>query len=178
MSFALYFSQCSYPDARYYQTILSLVQLRRMHTSFPLKPFLPGLVDSLESSDGTVRECAKQAVIDIFTGTNISDMAKSELKKEMVKKNVRKSILDVVLARIFNPEPDKNVLDSDNVEVGDSKGDYLNQKPSLVANLSRTMIMELERPPTQTSLASPDIVPIYVRSVNRVLLVSNISTIP
>lgn len=146
------------------QTILSLVQLRRMHVSFPLKPFLPGLVDSLESSDGTVRECAKQAVIDIFTGTNISDMAKSELKKEMIKKNVRKSILDVVLAKILNPEPDRNVLDSDNVEVDNGKGDFMNERPPLVANPSRTTILDSERPSTQTSLTSPDIVPVYIAS--------------
>lgn len=149
-------------NSRCYQTIMTLVQLRRVHKSLPLKPFLSGLVDSLESSDGTVRECAKQAIIEMFTGANVSDTAKSELKKEMTKKNVRKTILDTVLFKIFNPETENGTRGSEGVGGVDSKNDDIVSKPSLAANPSQPMVLGLETPPNQTNTFTSEITPVYV----------------
>ena len=78
-----------------------MCQLRRQNTSLPLKPFLPPLVDLLEDTDGTVRECARQSVVELFTWPTVTDAARADLKKEMAKKNVRKTITDSVLAKLM-----------------------------------------------------------------------------
>jgi len=77
------------------------VQLRRAHQSFPIRSFVPALVDTLEDGDGTVRECAKQSVVEIFTGPGVTDAARTDLKKEMTKKNVRKAIVDSLLPKLL-----------------------------------------------------------------------------
>lgn len=58
-------------------------------------------MDLLEDTDGTVRECARQSVVELFTGSGVSDAARADLKKEMAKKNVRKTIVDSVLAKLM-----------------------------------------------------------------------------
>ncbi|KAG9032618.1 suppressor of tub2 mutation, partial [Serendipita sp. 407] len=68
------------------QSILTLVQLRRSNPRFPIRPFLTHLVDTLEDSDGGVRDCARASVIEIFTAAGVSDGARADLKKEMAKK--------------------------------------------------------------------------------------------
>lgn len=69
---------------------------------FPLKPYLPQLVELLEDTDGTVRECAKQSVVELFTSPTVTDAARADLKKEMTKKNVRKTIVDSVLQKLMS----------------------------------------------------------------------------
>ena len=83
------------------KSLLVLCQTRRQNSAIPLKPYLPHLVDLLEDTDGTVRECARQSVVELFTGPNVSDAARAELKKEMTKKNVRKTIVDSVQAKLM-----------------------------------------------------------------------------
>ena len=68
------------------QAILTLVHIRRVHHLFPLRPYLPHLVDALEDTDSTVRECARQSVVELFTGPGVTDTARADLKKEMAKK--------------------------------------------------------------------------------------------
>lgn len=41
------------------------------------------------------------AVIELFTGSNVTDAARADLKKEMTKKNVRKAIVDTVLSKLM-----------------------------------------------------------------------------
>lgn len=84
-----------------YQTIATLVHLRRAHPSFPIRPYLSQLVEALEDSDGTVRDCARTSVIEIFTAPGVTDAARADLKKEMTKKNVRKTIVDAVLGKLM-----------------------------------------------------------------------------
>lgn len=67
---------------------------------FPLKPYLPPLVDLLEDTDGTVRECARQSVVELFTGPTVTDAARADLKKEMTKRGVRKTIVDSVIQKL------------------------------------------------------------------------------
>ncbi|CDO74043.1 hypothetical protein BN946_scf185043.g93 [Trametes cinnabarina] len=83
------------------QSILVLVHIRRTHHMFPLRPYLPLLVDALEDTDSTVRECAKQSVVELFTGPGVTDAARADLKKELAKKGVRKTIADSVLTRVL-----------------------------------------------------------------------------
>ncbi|KZT33731.1 hypothetical protein SISSUDRAFT_992747, partial [Sistotremastrum suecicum HHB10207 ss-3] len=83
------------------QCILTLVHIRRRHPTFPIRPFLTPLVEALEDSDGTVRECARHSVIEIFTAPSVADAARADLKREMAKKNVRKGIVEEVLAKVL-----------------------------------------------------------------------------
>ncbi|KAG8776879.1 suppressor of tub2 mutation, partial [Serendipita sp. 398] len=84
------------------QSILTLVQLRRSNPRFPIRPFLTHLVDTLEDSDGGVRDCARASVIEIFTAAGVSDGARADLKKEMAKKGVRKGISDSILGQLMS----------------------------------------------------------------------------
>ncbi|KDQ10011.1 hypothetical protein BOTBODRAFT_36634 [Botryobasidium botryosum FD-172 SS1] len=83
------------------QTITTLVQIRNESPSFPIRPYLPLLVDALEDSDGIVRDCARSSVVILFSGPNITDAARHDLKNELTKKNVRKAIADGVLSKIL-----------------------------------------------------------------------------
>ncbi|OCB84439.1 hypothetical protein A7U60_g8425 [Sanghuangporus baumii] len=83
------------------QAILTLVHARRLNPMLPLKPYLPHLVELLEDTDGTVRECARQSVVELFTGPTVTDAARTDLKREMTKKNVRKAIVDSVLQKLM-----------------------------------------------------------------------------
>ncbi|KAI6047375.1 clasp N terminal-domain-containing protein [Pisolithus marmoratus] len=49
-----------------------------------------------------VRACATPAVTELFTGPGVTDAARADLKKEMAKKNVRKTIVDSVLSKLMN----------------------------------------------------------------------------
>ena len=83
------------------QAILTLVHIRRTHHLFPLRPYLPHLIDALEDTDPAVRECARQSVVELFTGPGATDAARADLKKEMTKKGVRKNIADAVLDKVL-----------------------------------------------------------------------------
>ncbi|KAF9246968.1 clasp N terminal-domain-containing protein [Melanogaster broomeanus] len=84
------------------QSILVLVNIRRAHHMFPIRSFLPLLVDALEDTDGNVRACATPSIIELFTGPGVTDAARADLKKEMTKKNVRKTIVDNVLTKLMS----------------------------------------------------------------------------
>jgi CLIP-associating protein 1/2 len=110
-----------------HKTIVTLVHLRRAHPSFPIRPYLPQLVDGLEDSDGTVRDCARNSIIEIFTAPGVTDAARADLKKEMTKKNVRKTIVDAVLGKLMaagsaantdvgSPPPTSATNDSDSTK--------------------------------------------------------------
>ncbi|KAF9263676.1 hypothetical protein L218DRAFT_927510 [Marasmius fiardii PR-910] len=83
------------------QSILTLVHIRRQFHMFPIRPYLPLLVGCLEDTDAHVRECARTSVVELFTGPGVTDAARADLKKEMTKKGVRKTIVDGVLAKLL-----------------------------------------------------------------------------
>ena len=87
-------------EKKYSQAILTLVHIRRAHHQFPIRPYLPQLVATLEDTDAHVRECARPSVIELFTGPGVTDAARADLKKEMTKKSVRKTIVDAVLSKL------------------------------------------------------------------------------
>jgi CLIP-associating protein 1/2 len=59
------------------------------------------LVSALEDSDSTVRETAKTSVVTLFTGPGATDAARADLKRELAKKGVRKTIVDTVLTKVL-----------------------------------------------------------------------------
>ena len=63
--------------------MIVLNAVRRLYPMFPLKTYLPSLVDLLEDTDGSVCECARQSVVELFTGPTITDAARVDLKKEV-----------------------------------------------------------------------------------------------
>jgi CLIP-associating protein 1/2 len=81
---------------------LTLTHIRRAHHLFPIRPYLSYLIDCLEDTDAHVRDCARQSVVELFTGPAVSDAARADLKKEMSKKSVRKAIVDDVLAKLLS----------------------------------------------------------------------------
>jgi len=83
------------------QSLLTLVDIRRAHHLFPIRPYVPLLVAALEDSDSTVRETAKTSVVILFTGPGASDAARADLKRELAKKGVRKTIVDAVLNKVL-----------------------------------------------------------------------------
>ena len=62
---------------------------------------MPLLVGSLQDSDSTVREAAHESIVTIFTGPSIGAAAKSDLRKELMKKGVRKAMADNILRRVL-----------------------------------------------------------------------------
>lgn len=85
-----------------WQTILALVEIRQLHHTFPIRPYLPQLVERLEDTDGTVRDCARSSVVALFTGPQVSDAARADLKNEMAKKGVRKAIVEDVQSKLLS----------------------------------------------------------------------------
>lgn len=111
-----------------------MVSIRRTHTQFPIRPYLSPLVDCLEDTDAHVRDCARTSVIELFTGPGVTDAARADLKKEMTKKNVRKTIMDVVLSKLLgtssvgsNPQSREG---SENGDATATKKEYI--PPSLM----------------------------------------------
>lgn len=113
------------------QSILTLVHLRRAQPQFPIRPFLSPLVDCLEDTDAHVRDCAKTSVIDLFSGPYVTDAARADLKKELIKKNVRKTIVDGVLSKLMAASLSSSVAHTGGSENGDdSSSSYV--PPSLM----------------------------------------------
>ncbi|KAL2824927.1 clasp N terminal-domain-containing protein [Aspergillus cavernicola] len=79
---------------------MSLVWLSAMnHTpNFLFRSYVPGVVACLEDADGAVRDTAKSTVIELFE--NAPPHAKSDLRRQLVANNVRKSIANHILAGI------------------------------------------------------------------------------
>jgi CLIP-associating protein 1/2 len=168
------------------QSILTLVYIRRAHHLFPIRTYLPQLVATLEDTDGNVRECARQSVVELFTGPGVTDAARADLKKEMTKKGVRKNIVDNVLAKLVSGGAGGGGVQSDGSENGDTdagvnstggKKEYV--PPSLAlqgrkhmgglgastgaGGMSRTVshgnVRELSRPASRTAMVSPPLPP-------------------
>jgi len=167
------------------------VHIRRIHHLFPIRPYLSYLIDCLEDTDAHVRDCARQSVVELFTGPAVSDAARADLKKEMSRKNVRKAIVDDVLAKLLskvsigsNPQSHEG---SENSE-GNGDKDYV--PPSLALQGKRPRVLsqvnsahpvatnesttkEIPRPSSRAAVSSPpppmtpsadnvDVVPVYV----------------
>ncbi|OBZ76525.1 Protein STU1 [Grifola frondosa] len=136
----------------------------------PIRPYLPALVEALEDTDGTVRECARVSVVELFTGPGVTDAARADLKKELTKKGVRKTIVDGVLSRYWR------AYCADEAETGAAVGS------SSGGTVSRTTshgnVKDMSRPSSRTAVTSPvpadgagsaggggsDVKPVYIAS--------------
>lgn len=78
------------------------MHIRRTHHLFPVRPYVSLLVDTLEDTDGSVRACATPSVIELFTGPGVTDAARSDLKKELTKKGVRKAMVDNIQSQLMH----------------------------------------------------------------------------
>lgn len=162
------------------QSILTLVDIRRAHHLFPIRPYLPILVGTLEDSDSTVRETAKTSVVILFTGPGVSDAARADLKRELAKKGVRKTIVDTVLAKVLGSD-NTGTAASEGIEAADvpqsqvtarkeyippslalqaqkaaGGSDILASGPSAVSRMvSHGSVKEPSRPASRTAMASP-----------------------
>lgn len=158
-----------------------LVQIRRAHHLFPIRPYLPQLVATLEDTDGNVRECARQSVVELFTGPAVTDGARADLKKEMTKKGVRKNIVDSVLAKLLagGNGGTASYPASEGSENGDTgaKNDYVppslalqGRKPNaglgkssgpggVPRNISYSSTRELPRSTSRSAMVSPSPTP-------------------
>lgn len=124
------------------QSILVLVAIRRVCPQFPFRPYLSLLVDCLEDTDAHVRDCARSSVVELFTGPGVTDAARADLKKEMVKKGVRKTISDGVFSKLLgvssvgsNPQSREG---SENGDAIPTKKEYI--PPSLLLQGKRPQL--------------------------------------
>ncbi|KAI9448289.1 clasp N terminal-domain-containing protein [Lactarius indigo] len=162
------------------QSILTLVDIRRAHHLFPIRPYLPVLVGTLEDSDSAVRETAKTSVVVLFTGPGVSDAARADLKRELAKKGVRKTIVDTVLAKVLGSD-NTSTAAGEGVEAANGPqsqvtakreyippslalqaqkaaggSDILASGPSTVSRMvSYGSVKEPSRPASRTAMASP-----------------------
>ena len=140
--------------------MLALSSIRKQVPSFPIRPFLPQLVECLEDTDGGVRDCARIVVVSLFTGRGVTDAARADLKSEMIKKGVRKTIVNDVLAKILAPSlTGSGSLNRELSELGSgeegsaSSSRILEQPRPLGASRSATM-PTLAREATNASIAT------------------------
>ncbi|KAI0356623.1 hypothetical protein OH77DRAFT_1423568 [Trametes cingulata] len=160
------------------QSILVLVHIRRTHHLFPLRPYLPYLVDALEDTDGAVRECARQSVVELFTGPGVTDAARADLKKELTKKGVRKTIVDSVLTKVLSGSagpstpPTMSDAGSENGDGAAASKEYvppsialMNRRPTATGSsgasapvsraASQGNVREMSRPASRAAVMSP-----------------------
>ncbi|KAB8337296.1 hypothetical protein FH972_021597 [Carpinus fangiana] len=76
----------------------------KMHAdqSMPFRNFVSPMVECLDHQDGTVRDCAKIALVDLFR--NAPGHAKSDLKRQLNAQNIRKSIASYIISQIEGAE--------------------------------------------------------------------------
>lgn len=134
---------------------------------FPMRPYLPSLVEALEDSDPSVRECAKTSVVELFTGPGVTDAARADLKKELTKKGVRKTIVDLVLSKVLavgagSTTPAMSETGSENGDA--SSGGHvapmslMNKKPgtgTMSRSVSQPNVEKLSRPASRSAIVSP-----------------------
>lgn len=133
------------------QSIMVLVSIRRTHSQFPIRPYLSLLVDCLEDTDAHVRDCARISVVELFTGPGVTDAARADLKKEMTKKGVRKTIMDSVLSKLLGTSVGSNPQSREGSENGDAitaKKEYI--PPSLMLQGKRSRVPSQSSTPTTT----------------------------
>lgn len=174
---------------RFLKCIIVLVNIRRAHHLFPIRPYLPQLVATLEDGDGNVRECARASIVELFTSPAVTDAARADLKKEMTKKGVRKNIVDGILAKLVagttgngvSSVPASDASDSGDIMAG--KKEYIPPSMMLQQSASTSTVSKLlPRPASHAALkdaaleispalanetAGVEFPPIYVRCFSR-----------
>jgi hypothetical protein len=129
------------------------------------------IVDALEDSDPTVRECARESAVTLFSAPGVSDVARTDLKEQMAKKHVRKTIVDQILAGLMGSSSSavSSVGDqSDTDRAPRAPSRMLSRNPSVQDSLQRFSQSEIETPTSECFGAGPsamsDIPIVYVSS--------------
>ncbi|WWD18182.1 hypothetical protein CI109_102631 [Kwoniella shandongensis] len=79
-----------------------LIRIRgEVGSKMGLKSWLGVLVDLLEDGDGNVRDQARETVVALLSPSSTPPAARSELKKLLVARNVRKTIADNIITRVL-----------------------------------------------------------------------------
>lgn len=125
--------------------------------------------------DAHVRDCARQSVVELFSGPAVTDAARADLKKEMTKKGVRKTIVDGVLSKVLSGGKGESSTppSREGSENGDiamvsttSKKNYIppslalkTQKPSSTSSIPRSFsqssVKEPYRPASRAATSVP-----------------------
>ncbi len=139
--------------------ILVIVEVRRLYPAFPLRPFLPQLVQALQDTDGAVRDCARKSIIEIFTGMGVSDGARADLKREMERVGIRKATMGEILGEVIG-KPAAAPMAESQIPLPASR------IPSsrIIGTLKDSTERQPDRPETPAAAPGPDpdIAPVYV----------------
>ncbi|TFK76116.1 hypothetical protein BDN72DRAFT_786492 [Pluteus cervinus] len=137
------------------QSVLVLVHIRRKHHLFPIRPYLQLIVDCLEDTDPHVRDCARISAVELFTGPGVTDAARADLKEKMIKKGVRKTIMDGVLSKILSTGSSGSVLLSREGSGSDNGDSTASTKPREYVPPSLLLQQQQgKRPPLEASMSS------------------------
>jgi CLIP-associating protein 1/2 len=157
------------------------------------------LVSALEDSDARVRECARESVVELYTGPGVTDAARADLKTTMAKKNVRKGIVESILSKLVSGSGPVVLASpqSEGSEDGNARENLKNYTPpslkiqgqktttgAAVGQRSKTLpdIKEPARPPSRSGTFQPsdaagtplaDVRPVYVCVQIRAISFSN-----
>lgn len=107
----------------YLQALITYVEVRRLHSSLPLKPYVPQIIALLEDGDGSVRTTSRDSVVELFTAPTVTDAARADLKKEMASKGVRKTTQENILQRLLTGGPGSGVGSAGQSEAGSENGE-------------------------------------------------------
>nr|POE61064.1 protein stu1 [Quercus suber] len=137
----------------------------RMHRedAMPFKTYVAPMVARLEDADGTVREAAKTALIELFI--NAPDRAKTDLKKQLKAHSVRHATETHILAEIgvvAAPRPTTTTT----AKAPEREAEMISSTRSLpsidhMAQLAETINSEAAQPPPQEVIQMD---PLYVHS--------------
>ena len=127
------------------------------------------LVDCLEDTDPHVRECARHSIVELFSGPGVTDAARADLKKELLKKGVRKTIVDGVLSKLLaaaivsNPQIHEGSENGEGTDTSKNK-EYIPPSMALLAKKPQTIgpgggqshssFKDLQRPVSRAAMTS------------------------
>lgn len=137
-----------------------------------MRPYLTLLVECLEDTDAHVRECSRQSIVELFSGPGVTDAARADLKKEMTKKGVRKTIVDGVLSKLLggssalsNPQSREGSESGDSAKAKDyvppslalqgKKPRVASQPAGMARVASQANLKELSRPGSRAASPPP-----------------------
>lgn len=142
-----------------HQTCRVLSQLRAHSSRFPIKTFLPGLVDLLTDADSHCREAARTTLVALFA--NASPGAKSDLKKELEAKAVRKVLADSILRDVMTGEDQSHTL----AKPATSGTSSVTASATSAARSSHSSTpTSIDRPSASATASDENIAPVYITS--------------
>jgi hypothetical protein len=139
----------------------------------PLRTFVPLLITTLEDPDASVRDTARETTIEMFSHPAVSPAARADLKKELARRNVRKSTTDAVIHAVLGgtstPATEDAMSDAGSVRSTDdgsssqaTRPGFPNTRPKTVA---RSVIAGSSSALPVAAGDTESIEPYYVRSI-------------